>query len=125
MRWCGSLVTKLCLTLATPWTVAHYAPLSMGFPGQEYWSGLPFPSPGNLLNPGIETVSPGLQVDSLPLSHQGGKEMEENLTRDNSEHLVLPASQIHSSHSSQIDCLKPLTESHCSLSSRPRTVPHT
>ena len=80
----------MCLTLATPWTVAHYAPLSMGFPGQEYWSGLPFPSPGNLLNPGIETVFPGLQVDSLPLSHQGGKEMEENLTRDNSEHLVLP-----------------------------------
>ena len=71
MRWCGSLVTKLCLTLATPWTVAHYAPLSMGFPGQEYWSGLPFPSPGNLLNPGIETVSPGLQVDSLPLSLLG------------------------------------------------------
>ena len=125
MRWCDSLVTTLCLTLATPWTVAHYAPLSMGFPGQEYWSGLPFPSPGNLLNPGIETVFPGLQVDSLPLSHQGGKEMEENLTRDNSEHLVLPASQIHSSHSSQIDFLKPLTESHCSLSSCPRTVPHT
>ena len=40
---------------ATPWTVAH--PLSTGFPRQEYWSGLPFPSPGNLPNPGIETVS--------------------------------------------------------------------
>ena len=43
---CGSLVAKLCLTLATPWTVAHQAPLSMGFSRQEYWSGLPFPSPG-------------------------------------------------------------------------------
>ena len=40
------LVAKLCLTLATPWTVAHQAPLSMGFPRQEYWSGLPFPPPG-------------------------------------------------------------------------------
>ena len=42
---------------ATPWTVAHQAPLSMGFPRQEYWSGLPFPPPGNLPNPGIEPVS--------------------------------------------------------------------
>ena len=42
----GSLVTKLCLTLATPWTIAFQAPLSMGFSGQEYWSGVPFPSPG-------------------------------------------------------------------------------
>ena len=49
----------------TPWTVACQAPLSMGFPKQEYWSGLPFPSPGNLLNPGIEPGSPALQVDSL------------------------------------------------------------
>ena len=40
------------------WTVAHQAPLSMGFSGQEYWSGLPFPTPGNLPDPGIETVSP-------------------------------------------------------------------
>ena len=39
---------------ATPWTVAHQAPLSMGFPRQEHWSGLPFPSLGNLPNPGIE-----------------------------------------------------------------------
>ena len=41
-------VTKSCPTLATPWTVAHQALLSMGFPRQEYWSGLPFPSPGDL-----------------------------------------------------------------------------
>ena len=41
----------------TPWTVAHQAPLFMGFPRQEYWSGLPFPSPGDLPDPGIEPVS--------------------------------------------------------------------
>ena len=45
---------------ATPWTVADQAPLSMGFPRQEYWSGLPFPSPGDLPDPGIEPTSPAL-----------------------------------------------------------------
>ena len=53
----------------TLWTVAHQAPLSMGFSKQEYWSVLPFPSPGDLPHPGIEPASPVLQVDSLPLSH--------------------------------------------------------
>ena len=43
---------------ATPWTVAHQAPLSMGFPRQEYWSGLPFPTPEDLPDPGIKPVSP-------------------------------------------------------------------
>ena len=61
-----SLVTKLCLTLATPWTVACQAPLSMGFSRQEYWTGLPFPSPGDLPDPEIEPGSPALQADSLP-----------------------------------------------------------
>ena len=51
---------------ATPWTVAYHAPLSMGFSRQEYWSGLPFPSPGDLPNTGIEPVSPALQTDALP-----------------------------------------------------------
>ena len=55
----------------TPWTVAHQAPLSMGFSRQEYWSGLPFPSPGDLLEQGMEPMSPVLQVDALPLSHLG------------------------------------------------------
>ena len=50
----------------TPWTAAHQAPLSMRFPRQGYWSGLPFPSPGDLPNPGIEPGSPALQADSLP-----------------------------------------------------------
>ena len=61
----GGLVAKLCLTLATPWTVACQAPLFMGFSRQEYWSGLPFPSPGDLPDPGIEARSPSLQTDSL------------------------------------------------------------
>ena len=61
----GGLVAKLCPTLVTPWTVACQAPLSTGFSRQEFWSGLPFPFPGNLLDPGIEPCSPALQVDSL------------------------------------------------------------
>ena len=52
---------------ATLWTVAHQAPPSMGFSRQEYWSGLPFPSPGDLPNPGIEPQSPTLQADALTL----------------------------------------------------------
>ena len=62
----GGLVAKLCLTLATLWTVACQAPLSMGFFWQEYWSGLPFPSPGDFPNSGIKPWSPALQADSLP-----------------------------------------------------------
>ena len=54
---------------ATPWTVAHQAPLSVKFSRQEYWSGLPFPSPGDPPNPGIE--SPALQADSLPTELPG------------------------------------------------------
>ena len=50
---------------ATPWTVDRQAPLSMGFSRQEYWSGLPFPSPGDLPNPGIKPWSPALQADTL------------------------------------------------------------
>ena len=51
---------------ATPWTVAFQAPSSVGFSRQEYWSGLPFPSPGDLPNPGIEPWPPTLQADALP-----------------------------------------------------------
>ena len=51
--------------LVTPWTVAHQALLSMGFPRQEQWSGLLFPSPGDLPNPGIKLTSPALQGDYL------------------------------------------------------------
>ena len=51
---------------ATPWTVAYQAPPSMGFSRQEYWSGFPFPSTGDLPNPGIEPGSPTLYTDTLP-----------------------------------------------------------
>ena len=50
---------------ATPWTVAHQGPPPMGFSRQEYWSGLPFPSPGDLPDPEIEPRSPALQADAL------------------------------------------------------------
>ena len=61
----GGLVAKSCVTLATPWTVAHQAPLSTGFSRQEHWSGLPFSFPEDLLNPGIEPRSPTFQAESL------------------------------------------------------------
>jgi len=61
-----------CVQLfATPWTVDCQASLSLVFPSQEYWSGLPFPAPGDLPNPGIKPESPAWQADSLPLSHLG------------------------------------------------------
>ena len=53
------------------WTVVCQAPLSMEFSRQEYWSGLPFPSPGDLPNPGIKSRSPALQDDSLPYEPPG------------------------------------------------------
>ena len=62
---------------ATPWTVAHQAPPSMGLSRQEYWSGLPFPSPGDVPNPEIEPMSPGLQADALtsepPVLHEDSR----------------------------------------------------
>ena len=58
-------------SLVTPGTVAHQAPLSMGFPRQKYWSRLPFPSPGGLPDPGLKLESPALQAGSLLLSHRG------------------------------------------------------
>ena len=57
-------------SFTTPWNVDHQVPLSMEFPKQEYWSGLPFPSPGDLPDPGIEPVPP-VWHSSLPLSHLG------------------------------------------------------
>ena len=56
---------------ATPWTVTYQAPPSMGFSRQEYWTGLPFPSPGDLLDPGIEPRSPALQAKALPSEPPG------------------------------------------------------
>ena len=62
----------ICMWLfATAWTVANQAPLSMGFPRGEYWSGLRFPAPWDLPDPGTEPVSPHWPADSLPVNHQG------------------------------------------------------
>ena len=60
-------VAKSCLTLCNLWTVAHQAPLSMGFPKQEYWSGLPFPPPGDLSDPGIESTTFALGASKVAL----------------------------------------------------------
>ena len=65
------LVISHVQLFATAWTAASQASLSMGFSRQEYWSGLPFPSPGNLPDPGIEPGSPAMQADSLPFEPPG------------------------------------------------------
>ena len=70
---CGGLVAKLCLILATPWTVDAQVSLSMGFSRKEYWSGLPFPSPGNLPDPGMEPRSPALRADALTSEPPGSQ----------------------------------------------------
>ena len=77
--WLGGLPICLCWAqslsrvqrFVTSWTVAYQAPLFMGFSRQEHWSGLPFPSPEDLPNPGIEPRSPALQADSLPSKPPG------------------------------------------------------
>ena len=66
-----SEVAQSCPTLSTPWTTASQAPPSMGFSRQEYWSGLPFPSPEDLPDSGTEPRSPALQADALPSKPQG------------------------------------------------------
>ena len=71
-KWKVKVKSLSCVwLLATPWTAAHQAPPSMGFSRQEYWSGLPFPSPGDLPHPGMEPGSPALQADSLPTKPLG------------------------------------------------------
>jgi len=65
----GAKSPRSCLV--TPWTVAHQTPLSMGFSRQEYWSGVPFPSPGDLSDPGIKLRSPALQTEYLPYEPSG------------------------------------------------------
>ena len=64
--WWKCYLLSCVWPLVTPWTVAHQAPLSMGFSRQKYWSGLPFPSPEDLPHTGIEPRSHALQADSLP-----------------------------------------------------------
>jgi len=89
----GGLVTKSCLE--TPWTVALQAPPSMGFPRQEYWSGLPFPSPEDLPNPGIKPRLPALQADSFLLSHQKSPFREHIVTQTRLSSFCSLGSSIH------------------------------
>ena len=68
---CVCPVASVLSSFATPWTAAHQAPLSTEFPREEYHSGLPFPTSGDLPDPGIEALSLALQADSLPLKPSG------------------------------------------------------
>ena len=67
----GGFVAKLCPTLTIPWSTSQQTPRAMGFPRQEYQSGMPSPSPGDLPDPGIEPTPPALQAVSLLPSQQG------------------------------------------------------
>ena len=83
MSTCHACVLSHAQLFATPWTVALQAPLSMGFSRQEYWSGLPFPSPGDLPDAGIEPVSPvspALQADFLPAEPSGNVSLEPDIS---------------------------------------------
>ena len=90
-----------CVQLfVTPWTVAHQAPLSMGFSRQEYWNGLPFPSPGNLPDPGIKPGSPAVQADSLPFVPSGKtyahKHTHTHIHTHTHTHIFISVSIVHS-----------------------------
>ena len=97
---------QLCPALCDPTDyIACQTPLSMGFPRQEYWRGLPFPPPGNLPDPGIELlspVSPALQADSLPLNHQGRSHVGKLVLNSSCLGSLLLSIVIHNILSSQI-----------------------
>ena len=71
MGYLSVITNVVVFGAATPWTVPRQTPLSVEFSRQEYWSGLPFPSPGDLPDPGIKSESPTLQADSLPSEPPG------------------------------------------------------
>ena len=99
------LVAQSCPLIAIPWTVAHQAPLSMDFSNPEYWSGQLFPSPGNLLNPGIEPRSPTLKGDSV-LSEPPGKPKDTGVGRLSHLQQIFPTQESYQSllHCRQILC---------------------
>ena len=92
IHWSVKVWVSRVWLFVTPWTVAHQAPLSVGFSRQEYWSGQPFPSLGHLPNPGIKPGSPTLQVDSFP-SGPTGKPIKNTL--------ILPVRLCSSSQNSE------------------------
>ena len=81
LDWKKVKVKLLCCVqlFATPWAVAYQAPQSMEFSRQEYWSGLPFPSPRDIPNPGIKPGSPTLQADALPSEPPGKQLLDWNI----------------------------------------------
>ena len=78
------LVTQSCLTLVTPWTIALQTTLPTEFSKQGYWIGLPFPSPGDLPDAGIEPMSSALQEDSLPSELPGKSDPVDHKKLENS-----------------------------------------
>ena len=85
----GGLVAKSCTTLVTPCTVAHQAPLCMRFSRQKYWSGLPFPSPGDLPDPVIEPRSPALQTNTLLSEPPGGLIGQIGILKNNNKNSLI------------------------------------
>ena len=79
---CCCSVTKSCLTFVTLQTVTCWASLSMGFPRQEYWSELPFSTPGDLPNPGIEPTSSAWQADAFTTKPPGKVGTQQTLTEE-------------------------------------------
>ena len=85
------LVTKSCPTVCNPLIAACQAPLSLGFPGQEYWGGLPFPSPGNLPYPGIKPTSPALAGEFFTTELPGKPTLNPKLNLIQSTHKPIPS----------------------------------
>ena len=103
VRACSMLSHFSCVQLfETPWTIAHQASLSLGFLRQGYWSGLPFPSLGNLPDPGIKLGSPALQADTLPSEPPGKLNVKTKCWVDRISNASLPkeikVSQLHTTH---------------------------
>ena len=94
-HWSIHASAQSCLTLCDPMDLAGQAPLSMGFHRQEYWSGLPFPPPGHLTNPGIKPASPvfpALQADSLPAEPLGKPWLMKEIKHDTNRWRDIPCS---------------------------------
>ena len=125
--WLNTLETVVVLSLscvqffATPWTIAYQAPPSMGFSRQEYWSGLPFPSPGDLPNPGIEPGSPALEADALT-SEPPGKPLRSRPTLCDTVNHSPPGSFVHGILLARI--LEWTSMPHSRASSLPRDQTH-
>ena len=109
--------------LATPWTVAYQAPPPMGFSRQEYWSGVPFPSPGDLSNPGIKPTSPSFQADTLTAEPPGKLKKDTHIQKDFPKHgaAALPFPAVNEQHHQPLGQPKSLAfQSSVYLPSRPK-----